>query len=176
MFAHVTPLLTAYIHDELPAHLRARVTRHLESCDACYAAMVQERELARLLDASIATLGTPRPEQLARLLPGILAEVARPSPPRQPRSLPGFGLALVLSLMLALLVPALVAPRMAADHAPDQPAPYMVEATATQSLTDSPAGLSAAPTAVARLDVATQPPHLHPMPAPIAQRTAAPEW
>ncbi len=172
MRTHVTHLLTAYLHDELPPHLNRRVIRHLERCDDCYLAMQRERELVRTLAAQMPVVGVPRPEQLARLLPAILAEVNEPPSRRRPRALPGYGLALVVTLVLAVMVPVLIAPRVAADYAPDQPAPYMIQATATQSVTDSPvAGLLLPMTVARRQNPATEPPDLDPAPAPVALAT-----
>lgn len=172
MRRHVTYLLTAYIHGELPPHLRERVTRHIGACDACYAALLRERELARLLAEELPGLGSPRPEQLARLLPGILAQADR-GPAERPQGLPGFGLALGLSLVLTLTVPLLLAsPRAAANALPNQPAPAMIVATATQSVTDAPAQAGLALTAVARrFELATEAARRSPAPAPIAQAT-----
>jgi anti-sigma factor RsiW len=172
MRTHVTHLLTAYVHDELPPHLNRRVIRHLERCDDCYLAMQRERDLARTLAAQMPAIGVPHPEQLARLLPAILADVNEPPSRRQPRLLPGYGLALVATLVLAVMVPTLVVPRVVADYAPNQPAPYMIQATATQSVTDSPVAGLVSPTAIARRnDSATEPPVLDPAPAPVALAT-----
>ena len=176
MHRHVTHLLTAYLHGELPPHLRSRVIRHLEVCDTCYAAMLHEREMVRTLESQMPVFGMPYPETLSRLLPGILAEVRASSQAAvRPQGLPGAALALVMSLVLALVVPVLMAPHTAAVQAPDQPAPYMVAATATQSVTDSPVLVLASPTAVAqRLGVVTEPAELAPAPAPIALMTPGP--
>lgn len=169
---HVEHLLTAYVHNELPPHLRRRVARHVDRCDRCYAALRREQELTRSLRGQFTGFGQPRSDQLTRLLPDILAE-AKPRT-RRPRLLPGFGVALVMSLVLALLLPVLMTPQAMADYAPDQPAPYMIAATATQSVTDAPQALVlASPTAVARWveEAATDPPDQNPPPAPVAQAT-----
>lgn len=166
---HVTHLLTAYIHHELPPHLRSRVEKHVRSCDDCYAALGRERELARLLETRMPTFGAPRPEQLARLLPGILAQTSGSTadlPPGRPRALPGLGLALVVILLL--VAPVLAGPHAAAQVAPNQPAPYMLQPTATPDITDAP-GLASSPTAVAlRSDAATEPAELIPPLIPVA--------
>lgn len=176
MTEHIEHLLTAYIHDELPVHLRGRVTRHLESCDVCYAAFARERELTRLLTAQLPALSTPRPEQLTRLRGDILASVGETSARRSQapqQRLPGWGFALVMSVALLLLMPALVLPGVAAVDAPAQHGPAMIAATATQSLTDAPLAYSvAAVTAVAaRSEAATEPPALNPSPVPEVQAT-----
>jgi anti-sigma factor RsiW len=168
MERHVGYLLTAYVHDELPQHLRARVSRHIQSCDACYAALCREREIERLLlNQARATAGTP-PEHLARLLPGILAEAV---PARTGRR-SGYGLVAVLSLVLLLLMPAATLPRLAANASPqDQPSPQLAM-TATQNVTDAPLRLAASPTAVAvRSNQLTEPPPLHPSPVPVLLAT-----
>lgn len=175
MSQHVTYLLAAYVHNELPPHLQQRVSRHVQGCDACYAALCQQREIDRLLQDELRGLGTPRPEQLARLLPGILAEAA---PTRHAPRLrrPGLGLAVGLSMLLFMLIPALVMPRASAIALPqDQPSPQ-VRVTATQNVTDAPmhgmpVHVIASPTAVAvQLVVMTQPP-LNPSPAPVVEAT-----
>ncbi|MBN2472805.1 MAG: zf-HC2 domain-containing protein [Anaerolineae bacterium] len=176
MSYHVTYLLAAYVHGELPPHLRERVSRHVQQCDACYAALVRERELNRTLQDGLRGMGAPRSEQLARLLPGILAESAPPRPAHRARR-PGLGLAVGLSMLLILLMPALVMPRVSAIASPqDQPSPQ-VRVTATHNVTDAPVhGLPvhviASPTVVAvQLVVMTQPPLLNPSPAPVLQAT-----
>lgn len=170
---HVAHLLTAYVHHELPRHLSERVVRHVETCDACYAALTRARDMARFLGAQVPTFGAPRPEQLARLLPGILAEAGdRPAQRQGGRRsfLPGFGLALVLTLILALAVPALASSHVVVERAPDQPAPYMIRATATPGVTDAPWLGVASPTVVAQrvdMEAATEPAFHAPPSAPI---------
>ncbi|NPV68488.1 MAG: hypothetical protein HPY64_15195 [Anaerolineae bacterium] len=166
MNGHVTRWLTAYLHGELAPHLRERVSRHVRECDECYAALRREQELARELGDSMPVFGAPRNEQLARVLSGILAEAGNHQGMAAFR-VPRAGVALLLSLLLVLL-PALVMPR-AAVSAPDQPAPYMIAATATQSSTDAPTGLVIAlPTAIAaRQPLPTEPPAFNPSPVPV---------
>lgn len=172
MRTHVIHLLTAYIHDELPPHLVRRVIRHLETCDDCYLAMRRERDLARSLAAQMPALGVPGTDQLAQLLPAVLGAVKEKPSRRQLRALPGYGLALVVALVLAVMAPVLVMPRVSAEYAPNQPAPWMVQATATQSVTDPPVAALFSLTAVAhRGDLATEPPDLNPAPAPVAFAT-----
>jgi anti-sigma factor RsiW len=174
MNRHVTHLLSAYVHGELAPHLRLRVTRHLDSCDSCYAALCRERDLTRTLADQLPAFGAPQPDQLARLLPDILAETVPQTPP-SPR-LSGMAVAMVLSLVLVIMVPALMMPRVSVVAAPDQPAPYMIAATATRSVTDAPGdSLPVSPTAVAVLDDrATEPPALNPSPVPEVQMTPGP--
>jgi len=171
MSGHVTQWLAAYLHGELPPHLRERVSRHIGECDACYAALCRERDLARTLGDAMPAFGAPRGDQLARVLAGILAGSGQAAAWRMPRA----GLALLLSLALLLLLPALVTPRAAAVHAPEQPAPYMIVATATQSSTDAPAmAVVVSPTAVAaRLALPTEPPAVNPSPVPVVGATLA---
>lgn len=169
---HVDHLLTAYLHHELPPHLRQRVERHTRACDRCYAALVRERELVRLLEAQMAVFGNSRPERLARLLPGILdatgPDVALWPQVRRRRALPGLGMALLV-IVLAIAAPALASPRASSMAAPSQPAPYLLAATATPGSTDWPASALASPTVVAqRFEMATEPADLDPLPAPIA--------
>ncbi len=175
MSQHVTTLLAAYVHDELPPHLRERVSRHVQGCDACYAALCRQREIDRVLQDELRGLGAPRPEQLVRLLPGILAEAAPARPAHRSRR-PGLGLAMAFSMLLILLMPALLMPRVSAVALPqDQPSPQ-VRVTATQNVTDAPdhgmpVHVIASPTAVAvQLVVMTQPP-LNPSPVPVVEAT-----
>ncbi len=170
---HVKHLLSAYVGRELPAYQRWRVSRHLQSCDVCYAALRREEERARILQDEMPRLGVPRPEQLARLLPGILAEVGPRPAARHPYRLSGFGVALVLSLLVVLFVPTLVMPRVAADFALSQPDPHVAAVTEAVGVTDAPLTvLLATPTAIAlRPWVTTEVPNLLPPPAPIAQAT-----
>ena len=173
MSRHVTTLLAAFVHDELPPHLRIRVSRHVQECDACYAALVRERELNRALQDGLRCVGAPRDDELARLLPGIMAEATPVRPVRSSMRRPGLGLAVVLSLMVLLLMPALVMPRVSAISAPqDQPSPQ-VRVSATHSVTDAAVHVIASPTAVAvRFVTVTQPPLLNPSPVPVLQATA----
>ncbi len=169
---HVDHLLTAYLHRELPPHLRQRVERHTRVCDRCHTALVRERELARLLEAQMPAFGSPRPAQLTRLLPGIL-DAACPNSAHgmraeRWRTLPGVGMALLM-LALAIVAPTLASPHAPGMAAPSQPAPYLLVATATPGSTDGPVFALASPTAVAqRFEMATEPPDLDPLPAPIA--------
>jgi anti-sigma factor RsiW len=173
MRLHVEHLLIAYIHDELPPHLRARVSRHVQHCDWCYAALRREEDLARLLQAEMPVVGTPTRGQLNRLLPGILAEVTPRPAPRSSFRGAGFAVALVVTLLVALFVPALSAPRAVASYAPSQPVGPAIAATATQSTTDTPSDVPVyLPTAVAQhVVLATDLPETDPPPAPIAQAT-----
>ena len=170
---HVEHLLSTYIHDELPPHLRARVSRHVQHCDRCYAALRREEDLARLLQAELPLLGAPSRGQLNRLLPGILAEVnPRPAPHNGFRGA-GFALALVVTLLVALFVPTLTGPRAVADYLPNQPVPPASAVAATQSITDAPGDMPVfLPTAVAQhVVLATDLPETDPPPAPIALAT-----
>jgi anti-sigma factor RsiW len=168
---HVTRLLTAYVHDELPSHLRERVARHVQVCDQCYARLRRERDLVHTIEAQLPAMGFARQDQLSRLLPGILADGASQRVTQASGNLKGFGLALVVSVLLIMLVPALIMPHVGVVAAPDQPAPYMIAATATQSVTDAPAVyVVVSPTAIAaRNDAATEPPLLNPSPVPVMQ-------
>lgn len=170
---HVDHLLTTYIHDELPPHLRARVTRHVQHCDRCYAALRREEDLTRVLQAEMPLFGAPARGQLNRLLPGILAEVAPRPAPRSGFQGAGFAVALVVTLLVALFVPTLTGPRAVADYAPSQPVAPAIAATATQSITDAPYDVPVfLPTAVAQhVVLATDLPETDPPPAPVAQAT-----
>ena len=170
---HVTHLLTAYVHAELPAHQRRRVTRHVQTCDACYAALRREEELTRRLAADLPGFGAPDEARLRQLWPGIMAEVA-PDRRRSYRK-PAFALVLVTSFVLAMVIPAAVMPRAFADRTLDQPSPITADVTPAHSPTDS-AGivLVGQPTAVAHLpNAATETPDLDPLPAPIAMAQSA---
>lgn len=171
MNGHVTRWLTAYLHGELAPHLQERVSRHVRECDECYAALRRERELARELGDSMPVFGAPRNEQLTRVLSGILAEAGNHQGMATFR-MPRAGVVLLLSLLLVLL-PALVMPRAAVVSAPDQPAPYMIAATATQSSTDAPVGfVMASPTAIAACrPLPTEPPAVNPSPVPVVDKT-----
>ncbi len=167
---HVKHLLSAYVSHELPAYQRWRVSRHIQLCDACYAALRREEERARVLKTEMPRLGAARPDQLARLLPGILAEVGPRPAARHPYQMSGFGVALVLSLLVVLFVPALVMPRVAADFALSQPDPHELASTETLGVTDAPLAALATPTAIAlRPWVTTEVPSQLPPPAPVAR-------
>ncbi|GAB4570690.1 MAG: hypothetical protein Kow0077_05390 [Anaerolineae bacterium] len=172
MAHHVTSLLTAYVHDELPPHLRERVSRHVRECDGCYAALRRERELAAALKVEMHGMGVPRGEQLSRLLPAIVSETAG-ARGRGGRGTPGIGFGVVLVIALFLLMPALMMSRAVAFTVPqDQPSPQVVM-TATQSVTDAPVFVVASPTAVAvRFEVVTEAPAVNPSPVPVLNPAA----
>ena len=173
MRLHVEHLLTTYIHDELPPHLRARVARHVQHCDRCYAALRREEDLARRLQAEMPAFGAPTRGQLNRLLPGILAEVTPRPAPRPSFRGAGFAVALAVMLLVGLFVPSVTGPRAVASVAPSQPVGPAIAATATQSITDAPADMPVfRPTAVAQhVVLATDLPETDPPPAPVAQAT-----
>lgn len=169
MDQHVTYLITAYVHGELPPHLRERVSRHVQQCDACYAALRRERELNDTLQDGLGIVSVPRPEQLARLLPGIMAESPPARPVRNNRRSDA-GLAVLITMLVILLVPALIMPRVAAISSPQDQPPPQVLVTATQVVTDAPSLAVASPTAVAvRFLAVTDPPELNPSPAPVLE-------
>ncbi|MBN1965985.1 MAG: zf-HC2 domain-containing protein [Anaerolineae bacterium] len=172
MRRHITHYLAAYITGELPPHLARRVGQHVQVCDSCYAALQRERDLTSTLQTQFATFGVPRPAQLARVRPAVLMAMQAPPAPR--RFWPGMGLVLALSLVVALLLPMLVAPRLvSAINVPDQHGPDVLAGTMSIPVTDTPAQVHVAPTAVAQRleEAATALPDLVPPPAPVAQAT-----
>lgn len=179
MRRHVKRYLVAYLQGELPPHLARRVREHIQHCDACYAALQREGERERVLAEQFAGFGAPYPAQLARVKASVLAAVLPPStPPPTRRLLPGMGVLLALGLMIVLLAPVVMTPRLASlVNVPDQHGPNVLAATALASRTDFPAQLVVSPTAVAQRallqgdDAATAPPALDPPPAPIAEAT-----
>ena len=171
---HVKHLLTAYVHGELPDHLRQRVARHIQHCNACYTAMLRERDMTQLLAGQMPGLGARRPDQLALLLPDILAgAVASPEPSWS--SWPGFGLVLGLVTFVVMALPVVATAQLPLREVPEQPAPHMIVPTATPELTDAPSSheseTASAPTAIAaRLAwgaQATEPALLSPVPVPL---------
>lgn len=126
--SHITDKLVAYIHDELPPGERTRVVAHLETCEMCRAALVEEEALAAQLAAQLPPLTHPRPGQLMNLWPAIAARLGESKLPRTNLAHKSiFGMALTASLLCMLLVPLLLGGRVpssraAADSAMTQPA------------------------------------------------------
>lgn len=167
MDQHVTYLITAYVHGELPPHLRERVSRHVQQCDACYAALRREQELSDTLQDGLRVTAGPRSDQLAHLLPGIVAASGSTRSGRLSRR-SGVGMAVVISMLVILLVPALIMPRVVALSSPQDQPPPQVLVTATRVMTDVPSQVVASPTAVAvRFVPVTDPPELNPSPVPV---------
>jgi predicted anti-sigma-YlaC factor YlaD len=102
--AHVTHLLVAYVHQQLPRTQRERVARHIARCESCRAAFARENELARDLRTGMMQMGTPERGQLARMLPAIMAETRGAQAVRRSHRvmLPSPSMALALAVVCAV--------------------------------------------------------------------------
>ncbi len=95
--------LPGYISRELTTAARSQVAEHIQTCNACYAVYVHQRELSSELSRTLPGLGSPLPS-LERIWAGVEAEMRAPK--RQSISLEQarYSLAVVL-LVIALLLP-----------------------------------------------------------------------
>lgn len=95
--------LPGYFDRDLSPKLRAEVAEHLQNCDACYAASVQQRDLSRELARSLPTLGSPV-SGLDRIWSAVQADMAQPR--REPELLEKARYSVVaLIFIIALLLP-----------------------------------------------------------------------
>lgn len=128
------PKLLAYVHHQLSDRASRRVARHLNDCPLCYAAWLEQRDLARDLAQSLPALGRPDAPQLGRVWLAIQADMARPRAVSRP-PLARFGVA-CLVFVLALVLPWSLDKQQVALAVPSQPpAPAL---TATLSVTRAP--------------------------------------
>lgn len=95
--------LPGYISRELSPAARSQVAAHIETCDACYAAYVQQRELTSELTRTLPELGGARP-RLDHIWAGIEADIRQPKRTTIKLDQARYSLA-VLLLMIALLLP-----------------------------------------------------------------------
>lgn len=121
--------LVAYIHNELPPHLRRRVSYHLDDCSACYGVYIQQRDLARDLQNVVPMVGRGEKPRLDRVWSAVQTDMTKPrriSIFYQTR----YGLAL-MAAVLGLLFPWVVGSQNVTLAAPPtQPAPLLAVQTA----------------------------------------------
>lgn len=118
---HVRHLLTAYVHRQLSRPERLRVLKHLQTCEACRAALAREDQVAHELQTFMPTLGLPPQGRLARLWPTIWAEFqAMPASLSLSARMPSFSMALIGMLLCALLTSVLLVGPTNATAAPLQ--------------------------------------------------------
>ena len=139
--------MTAFIHGELPPHVRRRIGRYIDECPDCYAEYLRQRELARDLERGLPSVGMPCVSQLDRIWAGVQAELSNTPPPHRParRYSFSYGMAVVLMAVMVVL-PGAVAGQHARMNVPSQPAP---ELQVLQKTPTSQAALPVLPTAVA---------------------------
>ncbi len=134
---HVTHLLTAYIHRQLPRDQRDRVLVHVQMCADCRAALAREEMIARDISTAMPLIGQPRRYQLRRLWPSIWAEFRNPRP-RTQSLLPSYGVALVIFVLGACMLSTLFSGPAYAIAAPAQAVTAEIHATSTSVGTDEP--------------------------------------
>lgn len=70
--------LPAYISRTLPPLPRQKVAAHLDSCETCYAAYVQQRDIERELTQQVPLIGRADSPRLNRIWTAVQGEMARP--------------------------------------------------------------------------------------------------
>jgi anti-sigma factor RsiW len=127
-------LLPGYIQRELAPKERERVSRHLNSCAACYVAYTEQRQLVSDLAFAVPRLGGGAP-RLDKMRAAIAAEMARPAAhaPRVRLYQARYSLA-ALILMVALLLPWSMRSRSFALPTPPQPETLTPPGTAVVAL------------------------------------------
>jgi anti-sigma factor RsiW len=141
---HVRHLLIAYVHHQLPPARREHVTRHVQSCPECRAALDREERLARDVIRYMPLIGRPQPRQLARLWPALWREFRTPSV-NGDHWLPSYGVLLALMLACAFFASSLFAGPSHAIAAPVPRVPADVRPTLTPVRTDEPLIVSPQP-------------------------------
>jgi hypothetical protein len=134
---HVTHLLPAYVHRQLPRAKRDRVLVHIQLCAECRAALDREEQFARDLKTNMPLIGQPRRQQLMRLWPAIWAEFRSPRP-RRKHGIHSYGVALGMLLLGAFMLSAVFSGPAYASAAPSQPVVAEIHATSTSVGTDEP--------------------------------------
>ena len=75
--------LVAYINSQLSVNARSRIARHIDECESCYAAYMNERDMARELEMRVPLVGTNvgigTNAAFARMWSAVQAEIP-PSP------------------------------------------------------------------------------------------------
>ena len=119
--------LPGYISRELSTAARSQVAAHIQTCDACYAVYVQQRNLSSELARTIPALGNPLP-RFDRIWAGVEADLRQPK--RQPMRLDQARYTMiVLLLMIALLLPWSI--RAQQFNLPTPPTPAALNTPAT---------------------------------------------
>lgn len=155
---HYRALLPGYIQRELTPKQRAQVSRHLNECDDCYAAYVDQRQLVRELRVSVPRIGTRDGETPAfdAIRAAVLAQVSPAALPAAPPAttptapigrrmrvdLARYGLVAILMLVVLLLPLSMRSPTFSV---PTQPTPdkIIAQGTAVAALPAEPATLTA---------------------------------
>lgn len=94
--------LPGYIARELTPAARSQVAAHIQTCNACYAAYVQQREVSGELARTLPALGGALP-RLDRVWTGIQADMQQPKRAPIRHNQAGYTL-IALLLMITLLV------------------------------------------------------------------------
>ncbi len=126
--------LIAYVHHELSADRRREIARHLDRCPECYAAYVEERDLAQDLIQIVPRLGEAGAPQFEQVWRALQSQPALDSPAGEVLYPARYGLAALL-LILALLFPwSLSRGEIMLAAPPTQPSPVTQTITATPSV------------------------------------------
>ncbi len=145
---HCRALLPGYIQRELTPKQRVWVSRHLNECDECYVACMEQRQLVRELSTSIPRIGT-RGESppFDALRAAVLAQVAQPGKPARSMQRMGVDYArysiAVLLLVVVLLLPLSTRGRTFNVPTPPTPDQSLPQGTAVAALPAESATLTA---------------------------------
>ncbi len=151
--------LVAYLHRELSPARRREIALHLDTCQGCYAAYIEQRDLSHELAQILPRLGNASAPHFERVWNAFQAERAGGRTPDA--AYPArYGLAALL-FMLALLFPwSLNRGEIIMAAPPTQPSPALQTITATPG--------------VARPAAVSQTPGAAPHQAPLVDATSTP--
>lgn len=98
--------LPAYIERELSPLMRRRVGAHLDRCESCYTAYVQQREVSRELRQQVPLIGRADAPRLNRIWTAVQGEMACPRSSAF-RRIPARYQITTIILVVGLLLPSL---------------------------------------------------------------------
>lgn len=120
--------LVAYIHGELQPHERHLVARHLEDCETCYAAYLQQLELTRELEQVVPFVGADYRPDFKRVWAAMQSETIHSRSAPRLQSL-HYGLAALIVAALFFIPLTFGGNEVTFASPPTQPAPLTVRAT-----------------------------------------------
>lgn len=120
--------LVAYIHAELEPQERHQVARHLEDCERCYAAYLQQLGLTRELEQTVPLMGAGHRPDFRRVWSAVQTEAVRVRTASRPESL-HYALAALIVAALFVIPLTFGGNEFTFALPPTQPAPLMARAT-----------------------------------------------
>ncbi len=137
--------MNAYVHGELPAHVRRRMARHIHQCADCYPVYRRELALKHELEARLPGFGGSNRPQLAHLWSNIQGELTAPTrTPRVARQSILRHTLVAAILVLGMLLPMTIYGQTLTVSVPTQPAPALIGDTRVDETRPVPLGTSVA--------------------------------